>query len=81
MEIKIKEFKIRYIGTEPFNENTLTDVLIENCFDEGGIVEVVETEPTIEICSACNGIGNVDEGAGFSLDCNKCNGTGYTQKK
>ena len=81
MKIKIKEFKIRYIGTEPFDENTLTKVLIDYEFDEGGILEVKETEPKIEICSACGGIGNVDEGAGFNLDCNKCGGTGYTSKE
>ncbi len=79
--MEIKEFKVRYIGTEPFDKNTLTNSLIENDFDRGGMLEIEEIEPTIEICSACNGIGNVDEGAGFSLDCNECSGTGYTPKE
>ncbi len=78
--MEIKEFKIRYIGTNPFDKDTITNVLIENDFDREGILEVKELEPTIELCSACGGIGNVDEGAGFSLDCSKCGGTGYFNK-
>lgn len=79
--MEIKEFKVRYLGTEPFDKDTITNVLVENDFDREGILEVEEIEPTIKICPACNGIGNVDEGAGFDLDCNKCGGTGYISKE
>jgi len=43
--------------------------------------EVEETEPTVEICPICNGIGNLDEGAGFNLDCKNCDGTGFINKE
>ncbi len=75
--MEIKEFRIRYIGTEPFDKDTLLNTLINNDYDREGILEVEEIETTIEICSACNGIGNVDEGAGFDLDCDNCGGIGY----
>jgi hypothetical protein len=46
----IKEFRIRYIGTEPFENETLKDCLFDNNFDEGGILEVDEIKPTIKVC-------------------------------
>jgi hypothetical protein len=80
MEIKIKEFRVRYIGTDPFDEVTLKNCLLDNEFEEGGYLEVDDVKPTISICETCDGIGNLDEGAGFTLNCVQCNGTGYIEE-
>jgi DnaJ-class molecular chaperone len=80
-KIKIKEFRVRYIGTEKTDVEMVESILTEGNFDEGGMFEVEEMKPTIEVCKACGGIGNVDEGAGFELDCNECGGKGFVEVK
>ena len=80
-EIKIKEFRIRYIGTNTFDNETIIKTLLDNDYDDGGLLLVDEVTPTIEKCSACNGLGNVDEAVGFELDCKFCNGSGMVDIK
>lgn len=77
MTIEIKEFIVRYIGDNPPTKDEVFDVLIDCEIDEGGIVETEERKPVVKICSACSGIGNVDESVGFQLDCGECGGSGY----
>ena len=76
-EIKIVSYRIDYIGTSPPSLEDIEDAIVESELDLEGICTVEEAEPIYEMCEACDGVGNCDEAAGFSLDCAECGGSGW----
>lgn len=83
-EMKIVSFRIDYIGLTPPSQEDIEDAIEDAELDMDGICTAEEIEPAYEVCEACEGVGNCDQAAGFSLDCAECNGTGWikiTQEK
>lgn len=80
-EMKIVSFRIDYIGLTPPSLEDIEDAIADSELDMDGICTAEETDPIYEKCEACDGVGNCDEAAGFSLDCAECGGSGWIKMK
>jgi len=76
-EMKIVSFRIDYIGLTPPSMDDIENAIADSELDMEGICTAEEVDPAYAICETCDGVGNCDEAAGFSLDCAECGGSGW----
>ncbi len=74
-------FAIDYIGTDAPTLSLINKACIDSDIDDEGLVKTKKISARYEKCEACDGVGNCDDAAGFSLDCGNCDGTGWFKKK